>query len=200
MSKRRKVGGFTLIEMLTVVVIIGILAGILFRVAGMISNRTARSVSVERLEQLKLCIEGYYGVYGEYPRATGVTWEEPGASAGSPEDWDIILPGAQAGDPSWENPAKEYWSNLYPFIYRDPSRNEWAEFSLRAGEAPGVDIVAYTNVNSSDLGFEYGNFDYTNAVHSIHDGQGNAFSYSSTAPYQSYTLTASDGVGEGWTQ
>jgi prepilin-type N-terminal cleavage/methylation domain-containing protein len=195
MNKRQKSGGFTLVEMLTVVVIIGVLAGILFRVAGMISNRTARSISVARLEQLKLCIEAYYGVYGEYPRAQGVTWEEPGASAGDdPVDWDIILPGWQAGDPSWENPAKEYWDKLYPFIYRDPAAPEWAEFSAQAGGC-WVDAVAYTNVLD-----EYGPFSYTNAVYSIDDGQDRAFTYNSTAPYQSYTLTGSDEVGEGWSQ
>ncbi len=197
--------GFTLVEILTVVVIMGILAGMLFKIGALVSNRTARSQGATRLEHLKLCIEGYYQVYGEYPRATsiddddGVTWEEPGASAGEPTDWGIILPGAQAGDPSWENPDKQYWEDLYPYIYRDAAAGDWQEFSAQVPGA-GAGLVIHTNT-STDLGFEYGGFTHTNQLLTIPDGMGGIFIYNSEPPYQTYDLTAGDGeMGTGWTQ
>jgi prepilin-type N-terminal cleavage/methylation domain-containing protein len=198
MKTLRNKCGFTLVEMLTVIVIIGILAGMLFKIGALVSNRTSRALGASRLEHLKLCIERYYGVYGEYPRATGVTWEDPGASAGPPEDWDIILPGAQAGNPAWENPDKEYWEKLYPYIYRDAAAFEWQEFSAQAGGG-GAGLAINTN-DSGELGFEYGGFTYTNRVLTIYDGMGGTFHYDSQPPYQTYDLTASAGMGTGWTQ
>jgi prepilin-type N-terminal cleavage/methylation domain-containing protein len=198
MKTLRNSEGFTLVEMLTVVVIIGILAGILFKIGPMIANRGATSIGASRLEHLKLCIEHYHEVYGEYPRATGVTWEEPGGSAGTPEDWDIILPGGQANNPAWENPDKEYWTELYPYIYVDVSSVEWEEFSSQAGGDQNG--IAVNEADSGDLGFEYGAFIYTNQVWTIRDGQGGIFNYISEEPYQTYELTTSTGMGEGWTE
>jgi prepilin-type N-terminal cleavage/methylation domain-containing protein len=199
MKTLRNRGGFTLVEMLTVIAIIGILAGMLFKIGSLISIRTARAQGAERLEHLKLCIEGYYKVYGEYPRASGGSWEKPGASAGTPQDWDNIEREAQAGDSTWQNPGKEHWEELYPYIYEDAAAGEWREFSERAGG--GGAGIAVNTADSGDLGFEHGKFGYTNLVFTIYDGMGGSFNYESKPPYQTYDLTSGDGtMGNGWTQ
>lgn len=59
--------GFTLVELLVVVVVIVTLLGVTFRLAGVGSDSTARNVSVNRLQRLENCLSGYYAAYGSYP-------------------------------------------------------------------------------------------------------------------------------------
>ena len=60
-------GGFTLVEMLTVIVIISILASLV--VGGAIAARRAarRAVIKTDISQLEMALENYKGEYGEYP-------------------------------------------------------------------------------------------------------------------------------------
>ena len=59
--------GFTLVELLVVVVVIVTLLGVTFRLAGVGSDSTARNVTVNRLQRLENCLSGYYAAYGSYP-------------------------------------------------------------------------------------------------------------------------------------
>lgn len=59
--------GFTLIELLIVVVVIAALTTIIFRLAGVGSDSTARSVTVARLQRIENALSGYYAAFGTYP-------------------------------------------------------------------------------------------------------------------------------------
>ncbi len=59
--------GFTLVELLIVIVIIAILMAITFRVMGVSEDQTARQTTVMRLHALESAIGGYYAVFGSYP-------------------------------------------------------------------------------------------------------------------------------------
>ncbi|MEW6355352.1 MAG: prepilin-type N-terminal cleavage/methylation domain-containing protein [Planctomycetota bacterium] len=73
MSKdRKKAGGFTLAEMLTVIAIIGILAGLVLSTLPKVQDRAERVVCMNTLRQIGLAMEAYTADYhGRYPTLNG---------------------------------------------------------------------------------------------------------------------------------
>ena len=59
--------GFTLVELLIVIVVIAILMSITFRIMGVSEDQTDRQTTVMRLHALESAIGGYYAVFGSYP-------------------------------------------------------------------------------------------------------------------------------------
>lgn len=59
--------GFTLVELLVVVVVIITLMGVAFRVGSAGSTATKISKTVERLQKVENCLSGYFAAYGSYP-------------------------------------------------------------------------------------------------------------------------------------
>ena len=59
--------GFTLVELLVVVVVIVTLMGVAFRVGSAGSTATKVSKTVEILQKVENCLSGYYAAYGSYP-------------------------------------------------------------------------------------------------------------------------------------
>ena len=59
--------GFTLVELLVVVVVLVTLMSITFRIGSVGSETGARSTTVNRLQRLENCLSGYYAAYGSYP-------------------------------------------------------------------------------------------------------------------------------------
>lgn len=70
--------GFTLIEMLIVIVIILILSGMLLKIMGLVGRRTAEARAEYELQQLKNALTEFYSEYGHYPP---VAKDVPAASA-----------------------------------------------------------------------------------------------------------------------
>ena len=71
MIKIRKVGeysfGFTLVELLVVLVIVGVLAGLLFSVSDGIFGRGQRGRAQSELEAIRVALEAYRARFGDYP-------------------------------------------------------------------------------------------------------------------------------------
>ena len=59
--------GFTLVELLVVVVVIVTLMTVTFRIADITSESTARNKTVMRMERIENALSGYYAAYGSYP-------------------------------------------------------------------------------------------------------------------------------------
>ena len=59
--------GFTLIEMLIVVTILGILMSIVFRLSSVGSDNSSKSTTIARLQRVAFCLSGYYAAFGTYP-------------------------------------------------------------------------------------------------------------------------------------
>ncbi len=79
-AKRRR--SFTLIELLTVVAVIGILAAIVLGAAGYVQNKAALSRASSEIQALENACEGYKADNGTYPRTSGsATTSTDGLSA-----------------------------------------------------------------------------------------------------------------------
>ena len=59
--------GFTLIEMLVVILIILLLSGMLFKIAGMVGGKASRAKAVTDIANLESALAEYYSVYDIYP-------------------------------------------------------------------------------------------------------------------------------------
>lgn len=59
--------GFTLVEMLIVVVVLVTLMSITFRLSSIAGSQDARNSTVNRLQRIENCLSGYYAAFGTYP-------------------------------------------------------------------------------------------------------------------------------------
>lgn len=66
-NARRMKKGFTLVELLVVVVVLVTLMTIAFRITGAGGDASARNKTVNRMQRLENCLSGYYAAYGCYP-------------------------------------------------------------------------------------------------------------------------------------
>lgn len=60
--------GFTLIEMLIVVVVLVTLMTMTFRLSSIGSDQSKRNTTIARLQRLENCLSGYYAAFGSYPQ------------------------------------------------------------------------------------------------------------------------------------
>lgn len=59
--------GFTLVELLVVMVVLSALMAIAFRITGIGGDLSCRNATVQRLQRLENCLSGYFAAYGSYP-------------------------------------------------------------------------------------------------------------------------------------
>lgn len=68
MKKRAgRTKGFTLIEMMVVIALIGILIGGVFRLIGLAGDNAKEAETTDRLQRLENALSGFYAEYGTYP-------------------------------------------------------------------------------------------------------------------------------------
>ena len=97
--------GFTLIEMLIVVVVLSTLMTMVFRLSSIGGDSTARSTTISRKEKLENCLSGYYAAFGSYP---------PVKIHGSRDINLEVINGVQSDNektPNWSNEG-EAWEQI----------------------------------------------------------------------------------------
>ena len=133
----RRKGGFTLIEMLLVILIIGVLVGILAVRASDVGSDAKKKAVAADLKTLKAAVEVYYIRYGQYPE------DDNGYFA-----TDIVLdPATRLVD---EIPDDPYGTNIkygYDTHPEDASARFYCVYSV------GQDGTGYCHVNDGDIVF-----------------------------------------------
>jgi len=128
---------FTLVELLTVIAIIAILAGMILGVAGLATRKSDHSRAVADMEKIKNAMEEYRVAYGSYPTNTvennssnwvSVLWKRnrPFLVMKGWNDTSVVY---QAADP-WGNDYRYYHSAVSPYASNNNSRfgyDLWSE-------------------------------------------------------------------------
>ena len=140
-SFRRPAAGFTLIELMAVVTIIIILAGLVVGGMGFVSERQAKEKAKVQLALLTAALEAYKLDFGTYPPTTNVSkgagtsnilfkalyWDSDndGKGVGQDDDQKIYLPqldptankqGWTTGNPGNNTTITDPWGNPYRYI------------------------------------------------------------------------------------
>ena len=205
-TPRGRKQSFTLIEMLAVIAIIGVLIGIVFRLSTMVATKTARANTAARLERLKMCLEEYYRVFGEYPPGGyGMGFEsEYVVNYPDPAEWGNIWRQAREDDPHFN----EYGSTglvYYLWLiedgylgsdnkhFLDPPFERWREYAGEHGQYIG--LHTWWAGHDAEVSGWY-NTEYSNMTYSLKDTWERQFVYECDPPYQSYRLYSLGPDGE----
>src|SRR3954471_24709415 len=82
-ERAREEGGFTLIELMIVIVILGVLAGIVLFAVGGITDRGATAACKTDLSTIQTGVEAYYAKTGGYPLHLVPDLTDPNAATGN---------------------------------------------------------------------------------------------------------------------
>ena len=123
--------GFTLVELLVVVVVIVTMMAITFRLSSVGSDTSKRSKTINKMQRIENCLSGYYAAYGSYPpvqlhgsrdytlavNAQGI--QQVGTGSGGTHESELTWKSVEAACRSQPIGMK------YPFS--DPKMNEFVE-------------------------------------------------------------------------
>lgn len=125
-----RAGGFTLVELMIVLVIIAVLAGVaVYNFRGQVDN-ARRQATLAKMAQIKTALNTYYGTYTSYP-----------ATAAQGGGLPILI---QAGLLT-QAAAKDAWDVEFQYYSPGPNNQPYALVSLGADKQPNTpdDIIQY---------------------------------------------------------
>lgn len=131
MKRLKRNAGFTLIEVLTVIAIIGIMMGLVLGISGYATRKADYSRATAELEQIKNALEEYRIEYGRYPNNTDADDSRNLTDAlwGKPHD-DGIPPFLALDE--WDDENERYrlldpWGNDYRYYHDSDGTPFYAE-------------------------------------------------------------------------
>ena len=138
MSRHRSpISGFTLIELMTVIAIIAILAGLILGIAGYAVKKADVSRAMADMEKIKNALEEYRVAYGSYPTNTVANNSSNWVSALWQEQQFLVLKG-------WNDTTKVYQAV-------DPWGNDYRYFHV---SVTNVNFPVYATNNNSRFGYD----------------------------------------------
>lgn len=191
--RRAAASGFTLIELMMVVLVILMLSGMLFKLGTIVKDRSERAEALADLANIEHALNEYFAEYGIYPPVTSTAYEyeDTGMQPPSMQDPGFTLPvGYRYGlvahlyKRSMANPngSRPDWN---PDTARDEAAKErWAHYL--------ADVGLSTSASSNSIGSAEGVQIYTNKVSTLKDPWGGEYKYESKPPYLSYKLWSSN--------
>jgi len=162
MSQRRRQNGFTLVEMLAVIVIIGILTGLVTAAVMNVRSRVMRATIKAEINQLALALAAYKAEHGEYPpdgtdeiaflRHFDIVFpyseikfdndsEDPSQKLKDPSEALVFWLGGPDGNGfsvNPQNPLDKGGPRTTPFFQFDPDRIEDGKYLLDGLKSPFV--------------------------------------------------------------
>jgi prepilin-type N-terminal cleavage/methylation domain-containing protein len=209
-GKKHRSGSFTLVEMLVVITIIGILAGIIFRLMQYAQRQSAKARTIAILERVGHALNEYNAEYGRFPPVDKVAYEYENASNQTPWLCYNYL----------DNPAN-YATRIRLFDYglvawlwerkrgniRHTHLEQWVGDTERDIAAKrrwktfidGIDL-SIRSVSNNAMWETKQDTPYSNDVATIVDGWGNEIKYVSSPPYLSYRLWSVGADGKDGTE
>ena len=103
---RKKTQAFTLIELLTVMVVIAILAGLILSISGFVQKKAATSRAEAEIAALSAACENYKADNGIYPRYANSTDKLDPRTSGNPSAYaaaSLYLYGQLSGDTAYSS-------------------------------------------------------------------------------------------------
>ena len=173
--KRTK--GFTLIELMIVIAIIGILIGTTFKLMQVAADSKARAVTRARMERLQNALSGYYATYGMYPAVPFYGNPDPSATDNTSETTgEAVVSGSQASAQAaaraqpvgFEYPTPVWMNDKIPILFYpdnvislntaigslSPTDGDWNKykgfkFGLMSFLLPRVEIVGHPDAGDN---------------------------------------------------
>lgn len=143
---------FTLIELLTVVAIIAVLAALLFPVLGSVRKRANAAIATSNLKQTGAAIASFVAENNSTLPASGNTGTSPSYAYGlqpSVHTWVRLLAPNHQGNGSWSDPGTRLGAHLAPYLgISGPTNKEVAIPCLRD---PGWLAAAKANGAATEM-------------------------------------------------
>jgi prepilin-type N-terminal cleavage/methylation domain-containing protein len=174
--KRSSHGGFTLVELLTVIVIITVLTSLVIGVSSLSHYNAAKHRTTGEIAAMSAALENYRADNGTYPRLAGVT--EPTAVAGT----DFLDPRKDASPTGSGTGARKY-QLASQFLYEELSGDKVdRDFKANPGEKAYYEFKPdFLNAQKKD--------GKVILVNWIQDAWGNCYGYSTGYAFQEQAYT-----------
>ena len=183
MQTPKRKNGFTLIEIMFVVLVILMLSGMLFKLGSIVKDRSESARAIADIENISNAISEYNAVYGQYPPATEMMYQF--------QDESLWSDPMQNTETQFEI---DHVYGLVSYLYvrgsddplqtddRDATAEQWQHYLAdvdKSEETPEAELPGDV------LG---GAQNYSNKVWTIRDPWGSDYKYESKPPYLSYKL------------
>ncbi len=193
--------GFSLIEMLTVIVVLLLMMGMMVRLFPNINRATEKAKTVEALQKTAYAINEFYAEYGTYPPVSKVAFVLEDSEA-----TDKMFPASAGAYSGAAAPPPDRTYGLLAYLIPCPMGGVDEEYFGKMTEdvgwledsdadkaakrkwAPFLEGVVHSGSSSNSQ--EIGGFDvpFITQFRTIRDGWDNEIHYVSKAPYTSYKL------------
>jgi len=180
--RRHSAHGFTLIEILTVVVVILIIAAFVVNAAGLAQRKAARARALGEISTMSAACESYKADNGTYPRQAGVTEADQTGNGDAPID-----------PKKHGNPAGQNYQKASQFLYVELSGDKDLNGVLNGGSEPKKGYMAF---DKNQLGTTKDENGGITKVNYIQDPFGVSYGYS-TAGAQAEELFKAEAATKG---